>query len=152
MFDANSREGFERRSGGDPYVRWGETVTFTFAGLGSGVVVLRREFQRATLPRPTLCRLNLSARVFAPLPAPAVPVVDFVRVTYTAGLGSSRVDTVRTFSRLPQVGTVSHPLPVPLDVSWELPLQDLYAFVEAQAFDCSLAVTMWLAPVALEQL
>lgn len=152
MFNQGGVEHFARRSGGDPYVRWGETVSIDFLGLASGVQVIRREFQRVTLPRPTLCQLNLAARVRNLLPAPADPQVDFVRIVYTAGLGSSQVETRRVFQRLPQVPTADQPQSVQLNAMWLLPLQDLYAAIEAQAFDCSLAFTLTLSPVALEQL
>lgn len=140
------------RASPDPYLRWGDTVTLDFGSIfaPNGVQVLRREFARMTLPRPTLCQLNMAVRVQPK--TGGTPVVDFAAINYTTGVGSSAVPTRRVYKGLPQVPTPTQPTGTPLDVSYQIPIQDLYGSVEAQAFDCVVSFTLWLAPISLEEL
>jgi hypothetical protein len=133
----------------DPFVRWGESVNMTFGSITApnGVVVIRREFQRVQLPQPIDCQLSLSFSV-VPVNDAATAVVDYTAITYSGGIGSSAVRTRRVYKGLPQVRTPTQPNGTPLDVLIELPVHELYAAVEAQAFDCVVTFTLSLAPVS----
>lgn len=152
MFDRMHR--FPARGVPDPYVRWGDSRTLVFSGVSSGTTVQGAEFQRITLPRPTVCRIHYHVEVVDSLP-PGPSGVDWSTFEYRTGTGSSQANMKHVFMGLPQAATVAPQVAfdaTPLDFSFEECVHDLYGRVEAQAFNCSVRFTVWLAPIALENL